>query len=97
MNVHASVEMNRAPPPAVTVESCTQAMYDGLLSVGAEIDYLEKSLSSLLHNEREPDPTGAAALVQPPQPEAISKLQGLAASIEAYRQRLEAIRLRLAL
>jgi hypothetical protein len=96
MDIKAQLMMNTAPAPRITVETCTQAMYDALLALGAEIDMLEKDLDPVLHavhyeDQQTPPPLG---VVQGQQPEAIEKLGGLKASIDSYKIRLESIRLR---
>ena len=97
MDMHSNVAMNQAQQtaPDVTVESVTQAMYDALLNLGGEIDMLESRLSSLTHPEESKEP-GGLSQVRNVMPEAIEKMLGLQVSIERYRDRLVALRLRLA-
>jgi hypothetical protein len=97
MSAQYQVATDKQPQARVTVESCTQAMYDALLNLGAEIDMLEKDLSPLTHEVREQEEAQTGiGMVASRQPEAIEKLGGLKQSIDAYKSRLESIRLRLA-
>jgi hypothetical protein len=90
------MNIGNPPAPRVTIETCTQAMYDALLDLGAEIDMLEKDLSPVLHtiHGKEQEAAPAIGIVRGEQPEVIEKLGGLKASIDAFRIRLESIRLR---
>lgn len=97
MNYQAQASNSQQPQARVTVESCTQAMYDALLNLGAEIDMLEKDLSPLTHEDREQKEMAQdIGMVVARHPEAIEKLGGLKQSIDDYKGRLESIRLRLA-
>lgn len=98
MLIHPKVEMNHqaTPSPAVTLESRTQELFDTMSNIGSEIDMLESVLASVLH-DRYPEEAVTVAPVPPSMPEAVRKLEGLIAGARSQLERLQSIRLRLAL
>ncbi len=87
-----------APSPSVrvTVQGELNALYDFLIITSEYVSRLEETLSPVTHDSRANGCDGESE-PKPPQPEIVSSIQGLQASVRAHNARLESLLLRLAL
>jgi hypothetical protein len=93
--VSSAQQTGNMPTARVTVQGELESLYDLLVTAGGEIDALEQTLDPVMHAGGTGEDSAGHA--EPPQPEIINTIRGLAASVRSYNNRLSNLRLRLAL
>ena len=90
-----SPDVRGVPVARVTVQGELEALFNALVTTGAEVAAMEEALEPIAHAYGVGE--GVAGDAAPPQPSVISSIRGMIASVETFNARLSVLRNRLAL